>query len=344
MEPLYPGVKRWRRSRDGCAAQYQGKGAFFGWQSMMSRHGIECEDRRKISMHGKDIADGDGAAVKGMVKKSFNDNYDGGSQNLVRHLASKFKSPRTERRTRYYGERGWYATTKYIFMFLPEDAMNDVIVAAASGYSGSSKDHYYRSMGATIQAARLLRRMRSCGCWPCLTLEPNCSLTPVNANLTAGTTPRGTSIVIPPLQQTQEARHTRNARNPLPEFCESLKIGTNVVVRVSAEERSENPDEEYFVAKIEEKAKKLEEDGVYSAVPFKKNDWIVSVCWYCYISSNLNGGEDRLYAKGFSQWIPCGSIIRSLTKPIKLKWCRRSQYYRLSKALNEHIEQQGDLY
>ncbi len=31
MEPLYAGVRRWRRSRDGCAAQYQGKTAFRGW-------------------------------------------------------------------------------------------------------------------------------------------------------------------------------------------------------------------------------------------------------------------------------------------------------------------------
>ncbi len=295
-------------------------------------------------MHGKDIADGDGSAVKGMVKNLFNDNYDGGSQNLVRHLAQKYQSPRSDRRTRHYGDKGWYASTKYVFMFMPEDAMNESIVAADAGYSGSSKDHYYRSMGITIQSARLLRKERACGCQPCLKLEGNCILTPANATLTAGTTPRATSVLILPLRETPEARHTRNARNPLPEFCGALRVGMNVVVRVSEEERNENPDEEYFVARIEERAKKLDEDGVYSAVPFKKNDWIVSVCWYCFVSSNISGGGDRLYKKGFSQWIPCGSIIRSLTQPISLRWCRRCQYYRLTKALNTHIEQQGDLY
>ena len=35
---------------------------------MKCRHGMECEDRRKVTMHGKDIADGDGSAVSGMVK------------------------------------------------------------------------------------------------------------------------------------------------------------------------------------------------------------------------------------------------------------------------------------
>ena len=69
MEPLFEGAKRWRRSRDGCGAQYQGKSAFRGWQTMQSCHGIDCEDWHKVTMHGKDIADGDGSAVSGMLKK-----------------------------------------------------------------------------------------------------------------------------------------------------------------------------------------------------------------------------------------------------------------------------------
>ena len=70
MEPLYPKVKRWHRSRDGCAAQYQGKCAFRVWQIMTARHDIICEDQRKVTMYGKDIIDGDGSTVSGMVKKS----------------------------------------------------------------------------------------------------------------------------------------------------------------------------------------------------------------------------------------------------------------------------------
>ena len=48
---------------------------------MKSGHGLECEDRCKMSMHRKDIADGDGSAVKGMVKNSFDDDYGEGTQN-----------------------------------------------------------------------------------------------------------------------------------------------------------------------------------------------------------------------------------------------------------------------
>ena len=68
------------------------------------------------------------------------------------------------------------------------------------------------------------------------------------------------------------ACHTRNARNPLPKFSASLRVGKNFIVRVSNEERDDNPDEEPFVAKVEEKATKPEVDGVYSAVQFRKND------------------------------------------------------------------------
>ena len=40
-----------------------GESAFMGFQMMMACHGMICEDRHKISMHGKDIAYGDGSAV-----------------------------------------------------------------------------------------------------------------------------------------------------------------------------------------------------------------------------------------------------------------------------------------
>ena len=340
-EPLYPEVTRWRRSRDGCAAQYQGKGSFRGWQTMHSRHGIICEDRRKVSMHGKDVADGDGSAVSHMVKNSFHDNYGKGTQNLVRHLAFKYPRPNIERRTRYVGEKGIYATTQYVYMFLDEDGIDHDIVATDSGYPGSSKDHYYRSMGLTEEASRLMRRERACGCHPCLRLLPSCTLSPLNTAMLAGTTPRATSVNLAPARPAPEARQTRNARNPLPEFCEALTVGKDIIVRVSNDEKDDNPDEDYFVARIEEKAIKLEADGLYSAVPYKKNDWIIFVRWFNFVPSYKNRRGDRGYSKGSAQWIPCGSIIRSIKEPVTLRWS--GKYYRLTRELHAHIEQYGDI-
>ena len=56
-----------------------------------------------------------------------------------------------------------------------------------------------------------------------------------------------------------------------------MSVGENLIVRVSNEDKIDNPDEEYFVAEIKEKAIKLEEAGTYSALQFKKNDWVVVV-------------------------------------------------------------------
>ena len=341
LEPLYPQLTRWRRSRDGCAAQYQGKGAFRGFQTMTARHGIVCEDRRKVTMHGKDIADGDGSAVSGMVKKCFYDNYGKGTRNLVRHLAAKYTAPKVERHTRYIGERGLYASTKYIFMYLPEDGINNKIVMVDEGYHGSSKDHYYRSIGVTEDASRLYRRTRACGCRPCLKLEDDCALTLDNTTLAAGTTPRATIVKLYSARPTPSARHTRNARNPRPEFCTGLKIGENVIVRASQEERNLNLNEDYFVAKIERKAKKLDEGGMYSAQPYQKNDWIVYVRWYIFSPNKTNNSGDRFYSRGTVQWIPCNSIIRNLKEQITLRWS--SRYYKLFKSLHTHIEEHGDL-
>ena len=93
--------------------------------------------------------------------------------------------------------------------------------------------------------------------------------------------------------------------------------------------------------KNKEKAIKLEESGTYSAIPFKKNDWIVSAQWYEFVSTMDNRRGDRFYKKGFAQWIPCGSIIRSLKEPVVMRWS--GQYYQLSNELNKHIEQYGDI-
>ena len=78
------------------------------------------------------------------------------------------------------------------------------------------------------------------------------------------------------------------------------------------EERDENPDEEWFVAKLEEKAKKLEEARFYTVVHYNKGDWIVYASWYLFDPSKVDGSGDRFYKRGPPQWIPCGSIVQGL--------------------------------
>ena len=121
----------------------------------------------------------------------------------------------------------------------------------------------------------------------------------------------------------------------------SLNVGMNVIVRISKEEKDDYLDEDYFVAKIERMATKLDEAGVYSAVPFKKNDWIVYVRWYNFVPSKQNNAGDRFYSRGSEQWIPCNSIIESLTMPITLRWS--SRHYKMRNSLHTHIEENGDI-
>ena len=184
--------------------------------------------------------------------------------------------------------------------------MDEKVVSVKDGYSGSSKDHYYLSRGLTEEASHLLRRRRACGCQPCLKLIPFCLLTE-DSLLSAGTTPRATAVKLCASGPTPAARHTRNARNPLPSFCEESTIGQNVIVRVRDDERATNPDEDYFVGKIEKKPLKLDKDGTYSAVLYKKNDWITSIRWYEFVPSKRDDSGDRFYKKGIfamdSLWI-----------------------------------------
>ena len=77
--------------------------------------------------------------------------------------------------------------------------------------------------------------------------------------------------------------------------------------------------EDYFVAKIERKAKTLDEAGMYSAQPYQKNDWIVHIRWYIFSPKKTNNGGDRFHSRGTAQWIPCNSIIRSLKEQVTLR-------------------------
>ena len=93
------------------------------------------------------------------MKGLFKDDYGLGSQSLVRHLAHKHPRPKTERHTIYFGTKGFYATTRYVHMFMAEDGMDKSVVATDEGYKDSSKDHQYWSRGRTQTLERLTRRL-----------------------------------------------------------------------------------------------------------------------------------------------------------------------------------------
>ena len=88
-------------------------------------------------------------------------------------------------------------------MFVPDDAIDEKLVAADVVYSGSSKDHYYHSLGATEEVVRLPPREGACGCQTCLKLLPGCTLTLNNINAKAVTTPKASNVVLLTARTTQ---------------------------------------------------------------------------------------------------------------------------------------------
>ena len=68
------------------------------------------------------------------------------------------------------------------------------------------------------------------------------------SGLEAGIISSGSSVHLELANLPTESQHTRNAHNPLPEYCTGLMVDSNAVVRIAKEEQEMNPDEEYFVA------------------------------------------------------------------------------------------------
>ena len=102
--------------------------------------------------------------------------------------------------------------------------MDEKLVAIKEGYKCSNKDHFYWSMGATVEASSLYRRERAYGHPQCLKILPeNCQLLP-RCNLEAGATLPGTKALLCPAQPSTEARHTRNTRNPLSIFLADWRL------------------------------------------------------------------------------------------------------------------------
>ena len=77
-----------------------------------------------------------------------------------------------------------------------------------------------------------------------------------------------------------------------------MKVGENVIVRVANEERLLNPDEEYFVAKIEQDVLQLNEAGTSSTVAFKKVTGLFLCVGIFWVLQRQTGKETDSTEKG----------------------------------------------
>ena len=71
-------------------------------------------------------------------------------------------------------------------------------------------------------------------------------------------------------QQDAEVVHTRRTSNTLKDFYEGVKISRNAIILIHPSERTDTPNDEYFVGCIMDGEKKLDNPGKYSSTLFNK--------------------------------------------------------------------------
>ena len=340
--PLFGDVRRIRRRRDGCAAQYQGRKAFRGWQSLKARTGCDlCEDCRNTKNHGKCTCDGLGHALKTNIYRLADDDYGPGTRNLLRQLALRFPGPRKSRQTRYAktcvsrggGNVGILSPDSYLYIFYPSDSFKTELVDAKKGYEQSSKDHYYQSKGADANDCSFLRREMVCTCYPCLLGSFNDCL------LQRRFVDKATEMRISASTKLSEV--VIRGGTLLEDFCERLKKGDNVVVRIAREDRGKNPDENYFIARLLEKPHQLQKGGTDGTNRFNAGWYVAQIQWYNFFKCDQRGS--RFYKLGEKQKMSCGTFVRGLTRGVKLIYERNSRAYKLDQIMDAYILEYGSL-
>ena len=341
IDPLFQEMQRVSRRRDGSKAQFQGKKAFRGMQTVQARLGIKQEDRRNPAYHGKCLSDCEGQVCSTYVHGSASDNYGAGTQNLIRHLAKKHPAPRRQRFTRHIqfsNERptGLYSADNYVWMYYPDGFIDESITDTDNGYRGSSKDFFYASVGDSIETSNLKRRTRICPCNSCIEMKyDQCEIVslvgrkPTNVNILAAS----------PVDQIE----TRGVES-LAKYCEKLNTRDYVLTRIASEDRNLYPNDQYFVATLEDPPRKLDEGGYYGTNHYRAGTWIVTVRWYNFKGEDGSGNRwyERLPA-GNEQVMSCFSFIRGLNKTIALEYSRQKRQYKMSEELHSHILRYGNL-
>ena len=100
-------------------------------------HNIQYEDCRNVAHHEIIYAYEETHVIWSNIKKSLGHKYGEVTSNLVPHIAELFTAPVGGKRM---GSAGIYSINLYIYMFVPEDGIDEATAAYDARYSGISKD------------------------------------------------------------------------------------------------------------------------------------------------------------------------------------------------------------
>ena len=289
-----------------CAAQYQGKNAFYSNQEFESRTKTKVVDLSQCSCHGKGVADGLSNTTTGHLRRAAKDNepVGVGTRGLVLFLASKMRAPANAKTDR------WMSFDEYLLAFYPDDGFDESLYEAQKGYEGSSSDHFYTNSGLHRLAVRHLR----CMCSPCITdprlFSESCQLSDWCGKVRHHNIRPATSSSAP------NAR-PRMALMSLEQFARTLNTRGRPCERVVVclvHEDDDNPlDEPFYLARVVSAARTLDSDCLVGGNSYKAGHIVVNIKWYTYID---NSRGDRIYRlqPGCSRGVVYSveSIVRSI--------------------------------
>jgi len=318
-EPLHAELKRLIDKRDRCAAQFQGKDAFYSNQESESRTHTKIVDLSETVCHGKGVSDAFSNCPTSHLRTAAKENepVGPGARGLTLFLASKMKRPSTPKTDK------WMSFDEQLVAYYPEEAFDKTLFTAEAGYDGSSQDHFFANSGLHRLAARHLR----CFCDTCMTdpklYSPDCQLKEWCGSVRHYNLKGDESVGrvnARPSRDILTVEQFATTLRPAGEPCE------RVIVCIVHEDDTNPLNEPFYLARVVSRARTLDKDCLIGGNEYKAGHTVVNIKWYLYTGDSRG---DRLYRlqPGDSRGVvySVGSIVRNISG-VKFKTYERGRY------------------
>lgn len=292
--------------RDGCKAQFQGRDSFLFYSLFERLTGVVLCNVCCEAEDGKGPADGLSRVVSQGARSLALHGVNPGSKarGLFEMVASHRSRPKVPRELK----REFTAASDFLYCYAgPQDASAFADFTAATGYTGSSKDHVYfmepRTRPTRVAASTDIDRgfvttvNRPCGCDMCLQMRPaDCLVSCLFKNATCvREMERKKGFAV------RSATRSRVAQ----EWAKAICPGTVLVVRVHTDDANTLNEPYYLALALGKEGESLAwRNGKTQMIDgnvFKKNDWLVRMRWlhYCPTAQPPLGNPDLAGARGY---------------------------------------------